>query len=297
MWRGFAASSMSLGGDSRTSFRWYHSSIFSLTVAMCQKLEQGERLASSPIQMIKIVGGQCNWNQRIVDSADSFGLAWYADKLVEVSYRLVSPADIEEESKHPCFFFAIHWMHWEIGMSWSFIVTNQVITKFLFILNTADYMQWLAFTFLASTCLIWVCVYVQVFPPVLWLLDCFSLCEGVPKRKGLDIPIREMKATWIQRSIWWTPGWRSWLRRWTFDDFLCSWIRSFWMYDDLCCFVELEHTLRWDVLRYTVHMGVGRSLLCSWVGWNFQVLFQDLVKIIFHERTWVCFWSCLETKT
>lgn len=62
MWRGLAASSMSLGGDSRTSFRWYHSSIFSLTVAMCQKLEQGERLPSCPIQMIKIVGGQCNWN-------------------------------------------------------------------------------------------------------------------------------------------------------------------------------------------------------------------------------------------
>lgn len=143
------------------------------------------------------------------------------------------------------------------------------------------------------------CVCAHVFPRVLWLLDCFSLCEGVPKRKGLDIPIREMKATCIQRSIWWTLGWRSWLRRWMFHDFLCSWIRSSWIYDDLCCFVmfcwawaKINVEMCWDIL-YIWELGG----LCCVVGWNFQVLFQDLVKFIFHERTWVCNWSCLETKT
>ena len=272
MWRGLAASSMSLGGDSRTSFFQMVSQQY-MFVDCCDvsKTGTGGTPPIIPHPNDQNCRRPCNWNQRIVDSADSFGLAWYADKLVEVSYRLVSPADIEEESKHPRFFLR------STGMSWILIVTNQVITKFLFILNTADYMQWLAFTFLASICLIWVCVYVQVFPRVLWLLDCFSLCEGVPKRKGLDIPIREMKATWIQRSIWWTPGWRSWLRRWMFHDFLCSWIRSSWIYDDLCSFVELEHTLPWDVLRYTVNMGVGRSVLCSWLecpGFFFKIFIK-----------------------
>lgn len=50
--------------------------------------------------------------------------------------------------------------------------------------------------------------------------------------------------------------------------------------------------MSWDIL-YIWELGG----LCCVVGWNFQILFQDLVKIIFHERTWVCFWSCLETKT
>lgn len=209
----------------------------------------------------------------------------------------MSPADIEEESKDPCFFWFCDPLDALRDRNVMNLYShNQVITKFLFILNTADDIQWQAFTVLASTCLIWVCVYVQVFPCVLWLL-----CEGVPKRKGLDIPIREMKATWPQKTHGrWPMG--SKLSKWWMEPRLafglgdgCLMIFVCLHESDLLGFmviyvVLLSLSIRyvemcWDILYI---WELGRSVLCSWL--ESPGSFSD-------ERTRVCFRSCLETKT
>ena len=158
------------------------------------------------------------------------------------------------------FFFLIDWMHWGIGMSWIFIVTikwlpNSSLSSILQIICNGWLLHsWPLFAWFEYVC----------------MCKCSHVCCGFlivsvfakvfPNARGWTFPSERWKQLGSKG-----PGWRSWLRRWMFHDFLCSWIRSSWIYEDLCCFVELEHTLRWDVLRYTVHMGVGRSLLCSWL--------------------------------
>ena len=115
-----------------------------------------------------------------------------------------------------------------------------------------------------------------MFPCVLWLLDfCQSLrLEGVPKRKGLDIPIREMKATWpwVHGS---PKGWYHGSYRLVSGlglmDFSFVFMNQIFL--DLCvfcCWGWAYVEMCWELLRYTVHMG---GLSCV-VGWNLQVSFS-----------------------
>ena len=174
---------------------------------------------------------------------------------------------------------------------------NQVITEFLFILNTADY----------CICNGWL---LHSWPLLAWfeyvcMCKCSHVCCGFlivsvfakvfPNARGWTFPSER----WKQLG---SKGW--------YDGpqdggvglgdgclmFICvheSDLLGFMKIYVVLLSLSIRYVeMSWDIL-YIWELGG----LCCVVGWNFQVLFQDLVKFIFHERTWVCFWSCLETKT
>ncbi len=175
---------------------------------------------------------------------------------------------------------------------------NQVIIKCLFILNTV-------FTVLACLGLyltdLSICVCVCKCSHVWWgflIFVSFCVWKVFPNARGWTF----LSERWKQLGPGFTKpkGWYHGSYRMVFGlglmDFSFVFMNQLFL--DLCVFLLLRLSIRWDVLRVVeIYCTYGRSVLCSWLESPGFFFLQDLVKMISHEHTWVCFWSCLEMKT